>query len=121
MLLHLPARKVTSAQFLSMGRCDRVLRDMAAVAVRSMGRGPTLSTEMEWMGGARVEVFEHDIYTVVLAERATDIPRALERVPERKRPMVSLELLQFYADCFPRHPVALCCFDNTEAMQAKGA
>jgi hypothetical protein len=119
MLLHLPARKVTSAQFLNMGRCDRVLRDMAAVAVQSMGRGRALSAEADWMDGGRVEVFEHDIYTVVLAERATDIPRALERVPERKRPAVSRELLAFYADCFPRHPVALCCFDNTEAMQAK--
>ena len=118
MLLHLPARKVTSAQFLNMGRCDRVLRDMAA-AVQSMGRGPTYSRAVDWMDGGRVEVFEHDIYTVVLADRATDIPRALERVPERKRPEVSRELLEFYGDCFPRHPVALCCFDNTEAMQAK--
>jgi hypothetical protein len=119
MLLHLPARKITSAQFLNVGRCDRVLQDMAAVAVQSMGRGRSLSAEVDWMGGGRVEVFEHDIYTVVLADRAADIPRALERVPERKRPMVSRELLAFYSDCFPRHPVALCCFENTEAMKAK--
>jgi hypothetical protein len=66
-----------------------------------------------------VEVFEHDVYTVVLADRAADIPRALERVPERKRPVVSRELLAFYGDCFPGHPVALCCFDNAEAVHAK--
>jgi hypothetical protein len=118
MLLHLPARKVTSAHFLNVGRCDQVLRDMAA-AVQSMGRGRYLSDETDWMGGGRVEVFEHDIYTVVLADRATDIPRALDRVPERKRPVVSSELLAFYADCFPGYPVALCCFDNAEAIQAK--
>lgn len=118
MLLHLPARKVTSAQFIDVGRCDKVLEDMA-VAVRTRGRGRSLSDEAEWMAGGRVEVFEHDVYTVVLAERATDIPRALERVPERKRPALNRELFAFYADCFPRHPVALCCFDNTEAMQAK--
>ena len=28
-------------------------------------------------------------------------------------------MLAFYGDCFPRHPVALCCFDNTEAARAK--
>jgi hypothetical protein len=119
MLLHLTARKVTSAQFLDVGHCDRVLRDMAAAAIPALRPSRSLSTEVDWMGGGRVEVFEHDIYTVVLAERATDILRALTRVPERKRPMVSRELLTFYADCFPRHPVALCCFDNTEVTQAK--
>lgn len=118
MLLHLPARKLTSAQFLSVGRCDHVLRDMAA-AVQSAGAGRSLSVDMDWMGGGRVEVFEHDIYTVVLAERATDISRALDQVPEHKRPAINRDLLTFYTDLFPRYPVALCCFDNTEAMQAK--
>ena len=118
MLLHLPARKITSTQFLNLGHCDRVLRDMAA-SVQAVAGGRYLSDEPDWMDGGRVEVFEHDIYTVVLADRATDIPRALERVPERKRPIVSRELLAFYADYFPRYPVALCCFDNTEATQAK--
>jgi hypothetical protein len=119
MLLHLPAREVTSAHFLDVGHCDRVLRDMATAALPKMGRSRSLSAEAGWMSGARVEVFEHDVYTVVLADRATDILHALTRVPERKRPAVSRELLTFYADCFPRHPVALCCFDNTEAAQAK--
>jgi hypothetical protein len=119
MLLHLPAKKVTSAQFLDMGNCDRVLRDMATAAVPTLGMGRSLSRAVDWMDGRRVEVFEHDIYTVVLADRATDIPHALERVPERKRPAVSRELLTFYADHFPHHPVALCCFDNTEVTQAK--
>lgn len=41
------------------------------------------------MDGGRVEVFELDIYTVVLAERATKIVCELERVPVRKRPAVS--------------------------------
>ncbi|MBR7839432.1 hypothetical protein KDL01_39600 [Actinospica durhamensis] len=119
MLLHLAAREVTSAQFLSVGRCDRILRDMAAAAVPVPALGRGLGVAPDWMDGGRVEVFEHDIYTVVLAERATDIARALDRVPEHKRPTISGELLEFYADCFPRHPVALCCFDNTEARQAK--
>lgn len=119
MLLHLPARTVTSAQFLDVGHCDRALRDMAAAAVPpDVSRAA--AADVDWMsGGGRVEVFEHDVYTVVLADRATDIPRALGRVPERKRPLVNRELLAFYQDSFPHHPVALCCFDNAEAEQAK--
>lgn len=56
------------------------------------------------MDGGRVEVFEHDIYTVVPAERAAEIVCELERVPVRGRPAVSRELLAFYADCFPPRP-----------------
>jgi hypothetical protein len=120
MLLHLPARRVSSGQFLDIGHCDRVLRDIAAAAVPTLGASRSLTRGVDWMGaGRRVEVFEHDVYTVVLAERATDILPALGRVPERKRPQLSRELPTFYADCFPHHPVALCCFDNTEAERAK--
>ena len=119
MLLHLPARSVTSAQFLDVGRCDQVLRDLAAAAVPpQVFRG--VGQVVDWMeGGGRVEVFEHDVYTVVLADRASDIPRALGLVPERKRPRVNPELLAFYEGCFPHHPVVLCCFDNADAKQAK--
>lgn len=118
MLLHLPARTVTSAQFLDVGRCDRVLLDMAAAVPPPVFRAVAAGADRMEFGG-RVEVFEHDVYTVVLADRATDIPHALERVPERERPLVNRELLAFYEGSFPRHPVALCCFDNTEAAQAK--
>jgi hypothetical protein len=118
MLLHLPARTVTSAQFLDVGRCEQVLRNMAAAIPPPVSRAAAAG--MDWMEyGGQVEVFEHDIYTVVLADHATDIPHALERLPERKRPQVNRELLAFYEDTFPRHPIALCCFDNAEAAQAK--
>jgi hypothetical protein len=118
MLLHLPAVSVTSRQFLPTGRADSVLRDMLR-AVQPVAAGPALMG-MDWMDGTRhVEVFQRDIYTVVLADSATHIPSALDRVEPRKRPALNHELFAFYADLFPGYPVALCCFDNADAAEAK--
>jgi len=47
---------------------------------------------MDWMGAAtvsQVEVSQHDIYTVVLAQDAAHMPTALERVEPRKRPALN--------------------------------
>lgn len=118
MLLHLPARSVTSRQFLPVGRAGRVLHSMVD-AVTPVMRGMGADGNA-WMGaGAHVEVFQHDIYTIVLAECAADIPAALERVEPRKRPALNRDLFGFYADSFPGYPVALCCFDNAEAAKSR--
>lgn len=118
MLLHLPGEGMSQANFIDTGGCSRILRDMVTAV-----RPPTRSTD--WMGGpvavgaaARVEVFEHDIYTVVLADDPLAIPAALERVPAGKRVDVSADLMAFYDERFPGYAVALCCFDNRDARQA---
>lgn len=66
----------------------------------------------------RVEVFEAGIYTVVLAADATDIPAAIDRVPERKRPALNPALFDWYRATFPGWPVALCCFATADAARA---
>jgi hypothetical protein len=117
MLLHLPARSVTSRQFLLSSHAEHVLLDMVE-AVAPVAGGPG-AAGMDWMGVAHVEVFQHDIYTVVLAENAAHIPVALGSVEPRKRPALNPDLFGFYADLFPDYPVALCCFDNADAAEAK--
>lgn len=68
MLLHLPARRISSRQFLNVGRATSVLRSMVE-AVAPVSAGPFMSFgETDWMAApARVEVFDHDIYSIVLA------------------------------------------------------
>jgi hypothetical protein len=118
MLLHLPAASLTPGQFLPAGRAGSVLRDMVR-AVRPAAAGPALMGT-DWMGGAGgAAVFQRDIYTIVLADSATQIPSALDRVEPRKRPPLNRDLFGFYADLFPGYPVALCCFDNADAAEAK--
>ena len=117
MLLHLPAQAMTRANFLDTTASPDVLRDMvdaldvtppAQPVGRAVPAGPAPD----------VEVFDHDVYTVVLARDPRDIPAALDQVPEHKRPALRRELFQFYAETFPDRPVALCCFDNADARRA---
>ncbi|MFD7458736.1 MULTISPECIES: hypothetical protein [unclassified Streptomyces] len=117
MLLHLPTRQLTPRHFLPTGRAGDVLRRMVA-AVEPVAAG---ADDIAWMSAEPqpVQVFDHDVYTVLLAADPTAIPAALWQVPPHRRPNVDPDLLRFYADHFPDHTIALCCFDNADARQAK--
>jgi hypothetical protein len=80
----------------------------------SVGYGAALSRSAPPV----VQVFEHDIYTVVLAANAALIPEALCLVPERRRVPANLDLFDFYARMYPDYAVALCCFDNRDAARS---
>ncbi|MEU3192551.1 hypothetical protein ABZ686_18380 [Streptomyces sp. NPDC006992] len=119
MLLHLPAREMTRDNFLHVGRGSDVLQRMVgAVRPRSLAAGG-----MAWMGqeapASEVQIFEHDIYTVLLASDPTAVPAALHRVPAARRPSLDPALLRFYAERYPGYAMAVCCFENTEAARAK--
>ncbi|WP_432097154.1 hypothetical protein [Streptomyces sp. bgisy100] len=118
MLLHLPTARMTREHFLPVGRTDDVLQRMVD-AVRPLS--VSMTRGVAWMGrdDSAVEIFEHDIYTVLLAADPTRIPAALEDVPEHKRPRLDPDLLRFYADHFPGHTIAVCCFDSAAARRAK--
>ncbi|REK87128.1 hypothetical protein DY245_28410 [Streptomyces inhibens] len=119
MLLHLPtASRMTREHFIPVGRTGDVLHRMVD-AVRPVPVG--VPDDIAWMGGedSPVEVFEHDIYTVLLAADPTRIPAALGDVPRHKRPRLDPDLLTFYAERYPAHTIAVCCFDNAEAQHAK--
>jgi hypothetical protein len=58
------------------------------------------------------KVFDVGSYTIVLAESANQIPEALTRVPENKRPLISDEFLVGYAKMYPDQPIAVCCWDG---------
>ncbi|UNS98918.1 hypothetical protein MMF93_22495 [Streptomyces tubbatahanensis] len=119
MLLHLPATAMTRDNFLDVGRDTDVLERMVR-AVRPRSRGAGGAAVMDWMGAEEsVQVFEHDVYTVLLATDPTALPSALERVPARKRPALDPALMRFYAERYPGYAMAVCCFDNAEAARAK--
>lgn len=118
MLLHLPAPQLTRDNFIPVGRHSDVLTRMRdtlfSIPVVAGGR------DIAWMGAEPpVQVFDHDIYTIVLAGDPTLIPAALHRVPAARRPALRPALFEFYADVFPGHTIVLCCFANAEALQAK--
>jgi hypothetical protein len=118
MLLHLPGAGMTPGNFVDTGRSRDILTDMAeALTPRSAGYGGAPAAAGR-AAPPPVQVFEHDIYTVVLATDATLIPDALSLVPEHRRVPVNRPLFDFYAREYPRHAVALCCFDNRDAARS---
>lgn len=62
---------------------------------------------------SEAQVFDTGSYTVVLAERASAIARALDRVPEQKRPPLNPEILRAFEDLYAGWPLAVCCWDGT--------
>jgi hypothetical protein len=111
MLLHLPG-VVTRENFIDTSTCPWLLSEMVD-AVRPLSRSLSVGSAMQ-----SVEVFDHDIYTVVLAGSAALVADALVQVPPRRRASVSAELLGFYAERYPDHAIALCCFDTRDALEA---
>jgi hypothetical protein len=111
MLLHLPG-VLTRANFIDTSACPLILRQMVD-AVRPVSVSRAFQSAPQ-----SVEVFDHDIYTVVLASSASLVSDALAWVPLRRRASVSAELLGFYADHYPDHTIALCCFDTKDALEA---
>ncbi|EWM12265.1 hypothetical protein [Kutzneria sp. 744] len=104
MLLHLPAVGMSPGNLVSVGRdtdfldcIGRTCQPVAAAGgIAFMDAAPD------------VQVFEHDIYTMVLAADATLLPSALHQVESRKRPRLNDNLLAFYADYYPDHALLLC-------------
>ncbi|MEK9195605.1 MAG: hypothetical protein AAB975_04460, partial [Patescibacteria group bacterium] len=116
MILPFPAIPGTMSQknFLTgMDACPHVLQDMAAT-IKSEARSLSLGIEKS----SSVEIFELDIYTVILAQNARLIPDAILGVREDKRPPLKPNIFLAYDRWYPDWPVAVCCFNNKEGAFA---
>ena len=117
LLLPIPARRdsMGPANILDTSTCPNAFQDMET-AVHKASTTRTLEISREGNG---VQVFDHDIYTIVLARDAKAIPGALNQVKEERRPSLAPEIFAAYGDWYPGWTFALCCF-NTKA-EAQGS
>lgn len=115
MVLHFPAQMPMSQTNFVDASGDRTLVQDMVNAIRPRRKLLGADSLPRAFG---VSVFEHDIYTVVLAGSARDVPHALELVPEYKRPTVDHAMFDWYGRQFPRWSIALCCFDSRQATEA---
>lgn len=113
MLLHFPAMGMTQQNFLDTRPCRHILKDMVK-ALTPVSRGISFGG----LSKGSVQLFEHDIYTVVLASDVSLIPSVLPLVPANKRIAINQPLFNFYAQWFSGYAAALCCFDNRQAADA---
>lgn len=122
MILHFPAAEImTRANVIDMGECTDVLKKMVRVLNPPRPRSLTRATYGSMVIGAsapRVEVFEHDIYTIAIGE-ARGIPEALATIREDRRPAPNEPLFSFYDSEFPDYSTMEACFDNRQVYQAK--
>lgn len=84
----------------------RDISEASKIRTRSLSKGFSLNAGVA--GDALV--FDVGSYTVVLAEKASQIPDALKRVPEHKRPEVSTRFLIGFSKLYPDQPLAICCW-----------
>lgn len=120
MLLPIPAVKgtMTKSNILDTSKAKHILEDMRrAVSAPPAGRGMVVGGAAR-KSAAPVQVFEHDIYTIVLAQDANAIPAALSQVPQSKRPAMNKEIFDAYAKWYPGWTFALCCFDTKDEAKA---
>ncbi len=118
MILHFPAvpASMTQANVVDTEACPRILADMVRALAPPVAAAA--APQASFTPAPAVAVFEHGIYTVALASDARAIPAALDRIPDRRRPALNPALFDWYGATFPGWPVALCCFDTTDAARA---
>lgn len=118
MILHFPTLQgMTQANFLDTSATPHILEDMAE-AVRPRSRGSMSKGALTF--GNPVQIFSHDIYTVVLTSDASLLPDVLSSnlIPAGRRPRINAELLNWYALEKPGYSFAVCCFNNEDAAKA---
>ncbi|MCB0353423.1 MAG: hypothetical protein KDD64_07865 [Bdellovibrionales bacterium] len=106
---------MTEANVLDTSYCPHIITDMvdAVMPVRAT-RG------MKSFGGDSkgVQIFDHDIYTVVPFPVGANIFDALRSVRNERRPRISEAMIEFWERHYPGYHLALCCFNNAEAKAA---
>ena len=115
MLLPIPAvsGSMTQSNIVDTTSAPHFLEDMEKTkpVPRSVSKGP--------VSQGIIAIFNHDIYTIVLANDASAIPAALKQVPEDRRPAMNPEIFEAYGKWYKGWTFALCCFNNKEAQKAK--
>lgn len=113
MILHFPsAEAMTQANFIK-HNAPNIHTDMWNAA-----EPKRLTREINSFGVGKSLVFNHDIYTVVLAANAREIPKVLSLVPEDRRPNMNSQLFDYYDQNFSNWSIALCCFNTQQAQEA---
>jgi hypothetical protein len=113
MILPIPAAApLTSENMLDTRASKGVLKEYAKLVQPPQPRGLSKGMLLGVAAADSYQVFDKGSYTVVIAQSCGVIPKALQQVPENKRPAVSTSFLLAYAQIYPGMPIAVCCWDG---------
>jgi hypothetical protein len=118
LLLPIPAKPgtMTSKSILDTSSAPNFLVNMESAVRPPVSRSNSYSKSVD---RPPVQVFEHDIYTIVLAGDARAIPAALAQVPPDRRPRMAPAIFDSYAKWYPGWTFALCCFNVQQETAAR--
>jgi hypothetical protein len=88
------------------------IADASKIQTDNLRRGFTKGA-LNFACAGKAQIFDVGSYTVILAEKASQIPAALKQVPEDKRPKISYSLLNYFNKQYPDVPIAVCCWSGT--------
>jgi len=109
----------SSIRLLNTTSAPTILKDISHALRPAPEESLVLTGSLDRFGGIGSMVFlKFDIFDIVLAENAHDIARVLPEIDEKKRPKLNDGVFGVL-DRWYKSPVALCCFNNEEAMEAK--
>ncbi|MDP3769991.1 MAG: hypothetical protein U1A25_03000 [Candidatus Sungbacteria bacterium] len=120
MILPFPAipGTMTRKNIISTASCPHILEDMEKALEKEEFFSPMRLMSLG-IPRDRIEIFEHDIYTVVLAPYGAPIVDALADVPAEKRPPLNKHFFDGFTPLYADWTFGLCCFNNKDAALAK--
>lgn len=121
MILPIPD-DVASIEVIDTTTCPNFLKDIRS-ALTPRSRGATLGSDSARRGSKSIEVriINFDVYTIVIAKNAGAMRKALasDAVPADRRPSLNADMIKAYTKWYPGWAIAVCCFNNADAKEAK--
>lgn len=121
MILPIPD-DVASIEVIDTTTCPSFLKDIRS-ALTPRSRGGLLGADSVRRGSKSIEVriINFDVYTIVIAKNAGAMRKALasDAVPADRRPALNADMIKAYTKWYPGWAIAVCCFNNADAKEAK--
>lgn len=112
MLLAIPG-KVTKEDFIDTTSFGDFFKDFET----SMPRERSLSKSFATLDFSEPVHLTLGLYEILIAENAKDIPGAIEKISQEKRPEIDQELINWFSNYYAGWNIVLCCFNENIESQ----
>jgi len=121
LFLPIPAKPGTMSRIniLDTTSCPALFGDLETALPYPEDRNTSPGQQLLGITSPPPQVFEHDIYTIVLSSDPRQIPAALLKVCPERRPLLNPAICRSYAKWYKGWTFALCCFNTREQTKAK--
>lgn len=117
MILPIPAMRIERENLFDSGLDPDILQRMARTILVS---DQEATRTYDGPIAKSIEIIDVGVYTVVVAQSVgvDQIAEALQSIPIKKQPVISLSLMESFIKFYPDWPILICCFSVSEATKA---